>query len=75
MPCSCADMHAWVTFETSRRQEDVLEVAPSAGGSQARDILLGVLRGIIRGLMQRKVQTCPVLACEASGMTEAVISF
>ena len=30
-------------------------MTPSAGGTEARDVLLGVLRGIIRNLMQRKV--------------------
>ena len=33
----------------------MLEVAPTRGGQQARDILLGVLHSVIRNLVQRRV--------------------
>lgn len=33
----------------------MLEVAPTRGGQEARDILLTVLRNVIKNLIQRKV--------------------
>lgn len=42
-------------------------MAPSEGGTQAREILLGVLRSVIRGLMQRKV--LPLLASDGASLS------